>query len=144
MQNIYRYASVFRMCIEAINSRQIDQCKITAINPAQLAVVLLYSDPGIVGDLCRSPVRRLNSVDLPEFGGPTSATVWILPATRGVAAISIVAVAQQSLIAPLLQLPARKSTALFPGAALLPSRPLRTQLDRPQAPVVLPALSLQA
>ena len=31
--------------------------------------------PGKLATFCRRPVRRLNSVDFPEFGGPTRATV---------------------------------------------------------------------
>src|SRR5581483_7396028 len=31
--------------------------------------------PGKLATFCRRPVNRLNSVDLPEFGGPTMATM---------------------------------------------------------------------
>src|SRR6185369_15494125 len=39
--------------------------------------------PGKFATFCRNPVSRLNSVDLPEFGGPTIATICCLPEVSG-------------------------------------------------------------
>src|SRR5579871_2590469 len=39
--------------------------------------------PGKFATFCRKPVSRLNSVDLPEFGGPTIATTCCLPEVSG-------------------------------------------------------------
>ena len=39
--------------------------------------------PGKFATFCRNPVRRLNSVDLPELGGPTIATTCCLLVAAG-------------------------------------------------------------
>ena len=73
------HAGIFGIGVETVNSREIDEGEVAAADAVEFAEVLLDGNPGVIGDFWRRPVRRLKRVDLPEFGGPTSATVRILP-----------------------------------------------------------------
>ena len=60
---------------QAVDSRQIDEVHFARSVDARAPDMLLDCYPGKFATFCRSPVSRLKRVDLPEFGGPTSATV---------------------------------------------------------------------
>src|SRR5712692_7496788 len=55
--------------------------------------------PGKFATFCRNPVRRLNNVDLPEFGGPTMATTcFFVSASAGGGLMVITGPLWQSLM----------------------------------------------
>jgi hypothetical protein len=51
VKDIDRYASVFRVRIQAVDARQIDKREVAPAYPAQLSKVLLDSNSGIIRNL---------------------------------------------------------------------------------------------
>src|SRR5579864_1628665 len=86
--------------------------------------------PGKLATFWRSPVRRLNRVDLPELGGPMIAMTAAFDAAGGGKTETEDSQSWQSLICDSAISVERR----FPGARRIPSRPHGKRVGRRPAP----------
>jgi hypothetical protein len=79
---------------QAVDTRKVEEFDFPTVRKLGLPTVT----PGKFATFWRRPVRRLKSVDFPEFGGPTIATVRVSAAGGPGASRTRTELAWQSLI----------------------------------------------